>query len=206
MSYFLFKGGFLSQQIIVYTDYVCPFCLLAEEAIVQATDGMDVEIRWRPFELRPAPVPTLKVEDPYLPKIWQDSVYPMAKKLGVPIKLPNISPQPRTDKAFEVFAMAEELGLGHAYSMAALKAFFQQERDIGNPEVLADIGESVGLERQAVLDVLAEGRYREQHQTAQRHAVEEALIQSVPTLVIDGEVIQGVPDPAALKRFLLERA
>ncbi|WP_328737266.1 thioredoxin domain-containing protein [Vreelandella sedimenti] len=57
-----------------------------------------------------------------------------------------------------------------------------------------------------MLDVLAEGRYREQHQTAQRHAVEEALIQSVPTLVIDGEVIQGVPDPAALKRFLLERA
>lgn len=47
----------MSQQIIVYTDYVCPFCLLAEEAIVQATDGMGVEIRWRPFELRPAPVP-----------------------------------------------------------------------------------------------------------------------------------------------------
>ncbi|MDQ7732984.1 DsbA family oxidoreductase [Halomonas sp. SpR1] len=195
----------MSQQIIVYTDYVCPFCLLAEEAIAQATKGLDVEIRWRPFELRPAPVPTLKVEDPYLPKIWQDSVYPMAKKLGVPITLPNISPQPRTDKAFEVFAMAEEQGLGHAYSMAALKAFFQQERDIGDPEVLADIGESVGLERQAVLDALAQGSYREQHQAAQRHAVEEALIQSVPTLVIDGEMIQGVPDPDALKRFLIER-
>ncbi|OJA07472.1 DsbA family protein [Halomonas sp. QHL1] len=196
----------MPQQIIVYTDYVCPFCLLAEEAIAQATKGLDVEIRWRPFELRPAPVPTLKVEDPYLPKIWREAVYPMAEKLGVPIKLPNVSPQPRTDKAFEVFAMAEEQGLGHAYSMAALKAFFQQERDIGDPEVLADIGESVGLERQAVLDALAQGSYREQHQAAQRHAVEEAMIQSVPTLVIDGEVIQGVPDPAALKRFLIERA
>ncbi|MBT2787794.1 MULTISPECIES: DsbA family protein [unclassified Halomonas] len=195
----------MSQQIIVYTDYVCPFCLLAEEAIAQATEGLNVEIRWRPFELRPAPVPTLKVEDPYLPKIWQDSVYPMAKKLGVPITLPNISPQPRTDKAFEVFAMAEEQGLGHDYSMAALKAFFQQERDLGDPDVLADIGESVGLERQAVLDALAQGSYRDQHQTAQRHAVEEALIQSVPTLVIDGEMIQGVPDPDALKRFLIER-
>ncbi len=203
---FMYKGGFLSQQIIVYTDYVCPFCLLAEGAIAQATEGLDVEIRWRPFELRPAPVPTLKVEDPYLPTVWRESVYPMAEKLGVTITLPNISPQPRTDKAFEVFAMAEEQGLGHAYSMAALKAFFQQERDIGDPEVLADIGESVGLERQAVLDALAKGSYREQHQAAQRHAVEEARIQSVPTLVIDGEVIQGVPDPEALKRFLLERA
>ena len=195
----------MSQQIIVYTDYVCPFCLLAEEAIAQATQDLDVEIRWRPFELRPAPVPTLKVEDPYLPRIWQDSVYPMAEALGVPIKLPAISPQPRTDKAFEVFAMAEEQGLGHAYSMAALKAFFQQERDIGDPEVLADIGASVGLDHQAVLDALADGRYREQHQRALRHAVEEARIQSVPTLVINGEVLQGVPDPEALKRFLAER-
>jgi predicted DsbA family dithiol-disulfide isomerase len=195
----------LSQKIIVYTDYVCPFCLLAEEVIAQATEGLDVDIRWRPFELRPAPVPTLKVEDPYLPQVWREAVYPMAEKLGIPIKLPSVSPQPRTDKAFEVFAMAEDHGLGHAYSMAALKAFFQQERDIGNPEVLADIGESVGLERQAVLDALAQGSYRERHQAAQRHAVEEARIQSVPTLIIDGEVIQGVPDPAVLKRFLTER-
>lgn len=196
----------LTQEIIVYSDYVCPFCLLAEEVVAQATEGLDVEVRWRPFELRPAPVPTLKVEDPYLPRVWRESVYPMAEQLGVPIKLPNISPQPRTDKAFEVFAMAEEHGLGHAYSIATLKAFFQQERDIGDPEVLADIAASVGLERQAVLDALAEGRYREQHQAALRHAMEEARIQSVPTLIIDGETIQGVPDPAALKRYLSERA
>ncbi|MGM0824017.1 MAG: DsbA family oxidoreductase [Pseudomonadota bacterium] len=196
----------MTQEIIVYSDYVCPFCLLAEEVVAQATEGLDVEVRWRPFELRPAPVPTLKVEDPYLPKVWRESVYPMAEQLGVPIKLPNISPQPRTDKAFEVFAMAEEHGLGHAYSMATLKAFFQQERDIGDPEVLADIAASVGLERQSVLDALAEGRYREQHQAALRHAMEEARIQSVPTLIIDGETLQGVPDPAALKRYLSERA
>ena len=72
--------------------------------------------------------------------------------------------------------------------------------------MLADIAASVGLERQAVLDALAEGRYREQHQAALRHAMEEARIQSVPTLIIDGETLQGVPDPVALKRYLSERA
>nr|WP_290443823.1 DsbA family protein [Halomonas sp. Mc5H-6] len=196
----------MTQKIIVYSDYVCPFCLLAEEVLAEATEGLDVDIQWRPFELRPAPVPTLKVEDPYLPKVWREAVYPMAEKLGVPIKLPNISPQPRTDKAFEVFAMAEDHGVGHAYSMATLKAFFQQERDIGDPNVLADIADSVGLERQAVLEALEQGHYRERHQAALRHAVDEARIQSVPTLIIDGETIQCVPDPAALKHFLTERA
>ncbi|QNI02130.1 DsbA family protein [Halomonas sp. SH5A2] len=196
----------MTQKIIVYSDYVCPFCLLAEEVLAEATEGLDVDIQWRPFELRPAPVPTLKVEDPYLPRVWREAVYPMAEKLGVAIKLPNISPQPRTDKAFEVFAMAEDQGVGHAYSMATLKAFFQQERDIGDPTVLADIAESVGLARQAVLEALEHGHYRERHQAALRHAVDEARIQSVPTLIIDGETIQGVPDPVALKHFLTERA
>lgn len=196
----------LTQEIIIYSDYVCPFCLLAEEVLAEATKGLDINIQWRPFELRPAPEPTLKVEDPYLPRVWREAVYPMAEKLGVPIRLPNISPQPRTDKAFEVFAMAEEHGVGHAYSVATLKAFFQQERDIGDPNVLADIADSVGLERQAVLEALEHGHYRERHQAALRHAVDEARIQSVPTFVIDGETIQGVPDPAALKYFLTERA
>lgn len=52
----------LTQKIIVYSDYVCPFCLLAEEVLAEATKGLDVDIQWRPFELRPASVPTLIID------------------------------------------------------------------------------------------------------------------------------------------------
>ncbi|WP_280542330.1 DsbA family protein [Chromohalobacter sp. 11-W] len=192
----------MSTQITIYTDYVCPYCLLAEHIVEEATQGLDVEIKWRPFELRPAPAPTLRVEDPYLPQVWNKSVYPMAKRLGVPIKLPAISPQPRTDKAFEVFAMADEQGLGHAFSMRALKAFFQEEKDIGNSEVLADLGAEVGLERESVLNVLAKGTYRERHHEALRHAREDMVITSVPTIVVGKQVFRGVPSPGELRRAL----
>lgn len=100
------------KEIVVYTDYVCPYCLLAETLLRDAIDGRDLKISWRPHELRLFPVPTLKVEDGYLPSIWKHSVYPMAEKLGVDIKLPSISPQPRIDKAFEALAFAERQGLG----------------------------------------------------------------------------------------------
>jgi len=192
----------MTLSITIYTDYVCPYCLLAEQVIEETIQGLDIDIRWRPFELRPDPVPTLRVEDPYLPKVWNQSVYPMAERLGVPIKLPSISPQPRTDKAFEVFAMADTQGLGHAFSMRALKAFFQEEKDLGDQEVLADLGSDAGLDRDAVLNALKEGTYRAQHQQALRHACEEMAITSVPTIVIGHRIIRGVPTQQELEQAL----
>ncbi|KJY70141.1 thioredoxin [Vibrio coralliilyticus] len=189
----------MKKQIQIYTDYVCPYCLLADHVINKVIQGLDVEIKWRPFELRPAPVPTLRTEDRYLPEIWERSVYPMAAKLGVALKLPEISPQPRTDKAFQVFALAEQVGLGDEFSVAVMKAFFQQERDIGEPDVLADIASQIGMERDEVLEALSNGTYLEHHQTALKHAVEEARISSVPTIYVGSRKFSGVPDPTELR-------
>jgi hypothetical protein len=41
-----------------------------------------------PFELRPVPHPTLRPEGDYLQRAWQQSVYPIARRMGVEIKLP----------------------------------------------------------------------------------------------------------------------
>jgi predicted DsbA family dithiol-disulfide isomerase len=189
--------------VIIYTDYVCPFCLLAEHVVAEAIQGLDVNIRWRPFELRPEPVPTLRVEDPYLPQIWQRSVYPMAKQLGVPMRLPAISPQPRTTLAFQVFAMAEEQQLGHAFSVGVMQAFFQQELDIGDVNVLADVAEDVGLNRQEVLAVLSDGRYLLQHQQALKVAVQHK-VSSVPTIVVGDKAFVGVPAKDELRKCISE--
>jgi predicted DsbA family dithiol-disulfide isomerase len=59
----------------------------------------DVELIWRAFELRPEPVPSLDPKGDYLQRAWSTSVYPLAKKLGVTMKLPPV--QPRTRLAHE---------------------------------------------------------------------------------------------------------
>ena len=56
-----------------------------------------------PFELRPYPNETLKPDGDYLQRAWQKSVYPIARQLGVPIKLPTVSPQPHLDGKYTVF-------------------------------------------------------------------------------------------------------
>lgn len=181
------------KEIVVYTDYVCPFCLLAESLLREAIEGKDIKITWRPHELRPFPEPTLKVEDGYLPSIWKRAVYPMAKKLEVDIKLPSISPQPRTDKAFEAFAFAEQQGLGDAFSMAALSAFFQKDLNIGNIDVLVKIGEEIGVDGKKLRESLEKNEFTQAHKDAIRKAKQEDQIKVVPTVIIGTDRYEGVP-------------
>lgn len=188
--------------VTVYTDYVCPFCLLAEQVVTVAIDGRDIAISWRAYELRPEPVPTLRPEDPYLPAIWNRSVYPLANRLGVPIKLPSISPQPRTGNAFELLALAQDLGLDHRYSMAVLRAFFQEDRDIGDPEILIELAAEVGIESEHARQALESGAFAARHREALRHASEDRAITSVPTIVAGQQVFRGVPPLGELQQAI----
>jgi predicted DsbA family dithiol-disulfide isomerase len=188
----------MTAKVIVYSDYVCPYCLLAEGIIEQAVAGKDAEVQWRPFELRPEPTPTLRPEDDYLPAVWNRSVYPMAKRLGVPIVLPKVSPQPYTHTAFEGFQFADEHGKGAAYNAKVFRAFFQDEKDIGQVDVLVDIAVEVGLDGAEFRAALEDRRYREAHQLALAQAVNEVGVRAVPTIIVGDQRIEGTPDPDQL--------
>src|SRR5215510_8431864 len=123
-----------------------------------------------PFELRPAPQPTLEPDGDYLKMAWSRSVYPLARSLGVPITLPRVSPQPHTALAFEGYQHAKERGKGNEYNRRVLRAFFVDGRDIGDLEVLAGIAAEVGLDPEEFREALRSGRHREAHLEALRHA------------------------------------
>ncbi|MBY0239087.1 MAG: DsbA family protein [Burkholderiaceae bacterium] len=191
-------------SITIYADYVCPYCLLAERVLSDVIGQRDIRINWRAFELRPAPVPTLRPEDAYLPTVWRDSVYPSAERLGLSIRLPSISPQPRSDAAFEILAMAQDQGLDHMYSMRVLRAFFQEDRDIGQRDVLLALAAEVGLDPDAVRLALDSGALKERHRQALRHARDEMGITAVPTIVIGQQVFRGTP-PVTELRLAVDR-
>lgn len=191
-------------SVKVWSDYVCPFCMLAEGPLHEATHDLDVEIEWMPFELRPYPTPTLRPEDEYLPAIWARSVYPMARRMGVDITLPTISPQPYTRLAFEGYQYAARHGAAAAYTPRVLKAFFQENRDIGRLSVLADIASELGLDVSAFTEALTKGTYTEAHQEALRTA-EAFRINVVPTLVIgESHRLEGVPTVAQIRKAVLD--
>ena len=195
------KGAGVPTTIEVFSDFVCPFCYLAEQPLADAVEDRDVQIAWQPFELRPEPTPTLRPEGDYLQSTWNQVVYPVAEHMGVPIVLPRVSPQPYSRLAFEGFAYAMEHGLGQRYTEQVFRAFFVKQRDIGRPEVLTDVAAELGLDADDFRAALDSGRYAEVHQQALRQA-RELEITTVPTFLVDGRRLEGVPSAEALHRLL----
>lgn len=157
-----------------------------------------------PFELRPYPTETLKPEGDYLQTTWRNSVYPMAEKFGVKIVLPRVSPQPYTHLAFEGYQYAKEKGKGNEYNHRMLTAFFQEEQDIGDLEVLTKLAAELGLDQNEYREALETRKYKETHQIALHHAYSEARIQAVPTFIIGDTELRGMRSKEALEKVIEE--
>jgi predicted DsbA family dithiol-disulfide isomerase len=157
-----------------------------------------------PFELRPYPTPTLEPEGNYLQQAWQQSVYPLARQLGVPINVPKVSPQPHTHLAFEGFQYAKEHSKGNEYNHRLLQAFFVEGQDIGDIGVLTKLATEVGLNETEFADALRTQKYRAAHQRSLRHAYEETGVTGVPMFVIGRQVLTGVQRRDTLERVIEE--
>lgn len=156
-----------------------------------------------PFELRPEPTPTLRPEDDYLQSAWRDNVYPLARKLGVEIRLPGVSPQPRTRLAHEGMEFAKDHAKADDFAHALFAAFFQRSQDIGDPDVLGAIAQETGLDEDAFRLALAEGKYRERTQDLLRQARMQ-MITAVPTFIIGRQRVTGLY-PAETLAEIVER-
>jgi predicted DsbA family dithiol-disulfide isomerase len=192
----------VTVKIKVYSDYVCPFCFLAEQPLMEAIKGKDVEVEWMPYELRPYPNETLKPEGEYLQSTWKQSVYPMAERMGIEIVLPKVSPQPYTHLAFEGYQYAKEKGKAAEYNDRMLRAFFQEEQDIGNIEVLTKLAGEIGLDEHEYREALETRKYKDVHQKALNHAYTEANITAVPTFVIGDTKIAGIRSKETLEQII----
>lgn len=157
-----------------------------------------MSVEWVPFELRPEPQPTLRPDGDYLRRAWTQSVYPLARRMGVEIRLPPVSPQPHTHLAWEGFQFATEHGRGNEYNHRVLTGFFVDGRDIGRADVLTGLAEDVGLDGAGFQQALEERRYRDAHRAARQHASDEAGVTGVPAFAISGRFLVGLQSREAL--------
>jgi predicted DsbA family dithiol-disulfide isomerase len=112
----------------------------------------EVEIHRRAFELRPEPVPPLDPKGDYLERVWRLSVYPLAEKLGMTMKLPPL--QPRSRLAHEASQWARTEGRFDDYHTALFRAFFERGEDIGDPGVLVSLAAGLGLPSESLRQAL----------------------------------------------------
>ncbi len=114
--------------------------------------------------------------DPSKLALWEHSIYPRFKAWGVNMKLPDVSPHPYTDLAHEGFHFGKEQNKAKAYNDRLYQAFFQEEKNIGDIEVLTALAKEVGLDEVKFKEALITRKYQEKQLQALKHAYEGAQI------------------------------
>lgn len=163
---------------------------------------LKVRVRWRAFELRPEPVPTLDPNGDYLVSAWNNHVYPLAAKMNMNLKRPPV--QPRSRLAHEAAKWAESLGRFEEYHIGLFRAFFSLGKDIGNIEVLKELAASLGYDAQSLHKSLAEGEFTAGVLDDEQKAV-QAGVRAVPAFAVNGSVVAAGVQTAGRLRELLER-
>ncbi|OAM81599.1 DsbA family oxidoreductase [Devosia elaeis] len=152
-------------KIDVFTDVVCPWCLVGSARLDQAIAGLpeDVEVvvENHPFYLDPSVPPEgVDVGEMLRAKYGRDPsemwarVEGEAKKAGMDL---DLSKQPRmfnTAKAHTITRLSKPNGNQHELANAIAEAYFLEHRQINDDNVLADIAVQFGWDRGDVLDAI----------------------------------------------------
>ncbi len=159
-----------------------------------------MEVVWRAFELRPEPVPTLDPQGDYLQRVWRDSVYPLAERLGVTMKLPPV--QPRSRRAHEAAHWARQRGRFDEYNAAVFRAFFERGEDISDVGVLTSLAAELGMESNR-LSAALENREFEQSVLEDEREARELGVSGVPAFVANRRAaLTGVQPAGNLKKLV----
>jgi predicted DsbA family dithiol-disulfide isomerase len=145
-------------------------------------------------------VPTLDPNGDYLHSVWGSSVYPLAKNLGVEIKLPPV--QPRSRRAHEAAHWARRHGKFREYNDALFRAFFQRGEDIGNTDVLTRLAADMGLESDDLRKALDNDLHLENVLADEREAKKLGL-RGVPAFIANRNIaLSGVQSLESLQKFV----
>jgi predicted DsbA family dithiol-disulfide isomerase len=159
-----------------------------------------IQIIWRAFELRPDPVPTLDPNGDYLRRAWASSVYPMAERLGVIMKLPPL--QPRSRRAHEAAHSVRAAGRFDDYHAEVFRAFFERGEDIGDVDVLVSLAEKLGLAGESMGEALRQ-RTLESSVLRDERDAQIMGINGVPAFVADRRAaLSGVQPVEALRELV----
>ena len=183
-----------SFKIDVWTDVVCPWCLVGSErldqAIAKLPAGTVIDVENHPFYLDPNTPPEgydvaemLRTKYGREPREMQARVEDEAKKAGLDL---DLSKQPRsypTKKAHTLTRLARDKGTQHALANAIAAAYFLEHRLINDDAVLADIAAEHGFTREEALAAI-----HDEAELAETEAIAQSAarggIQGVPFFVL----------------------
>lgn len=203
----------MSQEpliIDVVSDVMCPWCYIGKRRLEQAlalAPEIDVDIRWRPFQLDGTiPEGGMSRQEYLSNKFGGDDgarqVYKRIEEAGIEEDLAfafdMIEKSPNTLNAHRLIRWAQATGHQNALVEVLFKLFFMEGQDIGDKKVLADAAESVGMNRD-VVERLYEGDADKKEVQAEIAHAQQIGVTGVPCFIIDQKyAVMGAQQPETL--------
>ena len=176
------------SRLLFFHDFASPYCRLALDSVTEAAERTGLDVRPVPFELRPAPEPLPDPDDAALTEELE-AARALADQWGIPLEPAPLVP--RTRKAHEAVAYTLEHGSTRAVLRGIYEALWTHGKDIARIDVLADIGEAAGLDREPLHVALGLDEF-EADVVREQHAVAGAEITGVPALQLKSVVAAGL--------------
>ena len=201
--------------IDVVSDVVCPWCYIGKRkleaalALPQAADLPTAQVRWHPFQLNPDLPMTGIARKQYLEDKFGGAeraaeiyarVRAAGRSAGLELNIDGITQQPNTLAAHTLIAFAQQGGAaaGNDVKERLLKAYFVENRFIGDADVLAAIAREAGLDADAARSFITDPHQLQA--VAQADAQARSMgISGVPFFIFNQKLaVSGAQDPATL--------
>lgn len=200
-------------HITAYSDYVCPWCYIALERVERLQREAPVVVEWRPFELHPETPRTGadlrgRLGNAERVRAYTQNIIALATDSGLAMRMPLIVANSHRALEAAEFAREHAVDAFAAFHRALFAAYFEEQRDIGDVDVLCEIARAAGVDDQRLRQALADERYAGAIDQITHDARADEIL-STPTFVFEGGFrLTGAQDHAvfeSITRRLLAR-
>jgi predicted DsbA family dithiol-disulfide isomerase len=191
----------------IFSDYVCPWCYLGSGRIAKLQKMFDVRIKFVPFPLHPeTPAEGMTLEQLFGARGDMD----MRKRRNAEMKeRMDAEGLPYGDRTHTYNSrLAQELAVwadtqpgGEKIHKLLFQAYFVDNRNIGEIDVLLDVARAAGLDVAEARKALEERRFKDQVDADWERARTYGIT-GVPTYVANGYGVVGAQPTEVLEEFL----
>jgi len=180
-------------KIVVYSDYICPFCYIGFYRVEQLKEKFDLDVEWRPFEIHPeTPKEGTELNNLPFPKEYLEMMKANVKRLaddvGVTFKLTD--KLPNSQMALYISEFARKKGKFDEFHKLVFDAYWKDGKDIGDQTMLLSLAELIGFNRKEILEYLDSEEPFEELKKSLKD-LRNYGINGVPTFIIGDRIVVG---------------
>jgi predicted DsbA family dithiol-disulfide isomerase len=140
----------MTATLRLYTDFVCPFCFIAEESTVpRLLREHDLTLDWCGFELHPSTPPGGRPLSSLFPGADLAAIHRQTKGFAARFDVRDFEPPNTLRNSRRALALAElarERGRLAPYRQAVFQAHWREGKNIEDLDVLQALGVAAGLD------------------------------------------------------------